>query len=66
MDGVSTPVVLLLFTVAALLQIGLGYLVGRQAARKGYSLGLFWLCATFFVIPTIVVVALLNDRTARA
>lgn len=65
MDGVSTPVIVLIFAVAALIQIGLGYLTGRAAARKGHSLPLFWLLGTFFIIPTAIAIVFLSDRTKQ-
>ena len=65
MDGVSTPVIVLIFAVAALIQIGLGYLTGRAAARKGHSLALYWLLGTFFIIPTAIAIVFLSDRTRQ-
>lgn len=63
MDGLSATEVALVFAVFSLVQIAFGYLTARAAVRKGYSLPLFWVLGTFFLVPTAIAIAFLDDRS---
>lgn len=66
MNGLSTTEVVVVFAIFSLVQIGFGYLTARAAVRKGYSLPLFWVLGTIFLVPTAIAIAFLSDRSSGA
>jgi len=47
----------------ALVMIGFGYLGSNGAVKKGYDRGLNWLLAAFFLLPTMIAIAFLPNRS---